>query len=534
MIVIPAIDLKDHQVVRLSQGNMGKAKVYSDNPIEIAKKWIEAGAKRLHLVDLNGAFEGKPVHFKEIESIACAFPKVQLEIGGGIRDLKTVQAYFKSGVTHCILGTAVLKDPAFAMEASDKFPGKIILGLDAKNGTIAVEGWDKSSRVKATDLVLRFKDKKIAEIIYTDISRDGMMQGMNFQAIKKMANTSPFPIIASGGFTRLEEIKTLKKIPNVSGVIAGKALYEGLVDLKEAIRFAVNGSCRPQVSRSRPRPEGAGLRLDRAPNIMLFKRIIPCLDVKEGRVVKGVKFVGLKDAGDPVEIAKRYDDEGADELIFLDITASHEKRKIILDVVEKTASRVFMPLTVGGGVRTMEDIRNLLNAGADKVSINTAAVERPELVKEASEKFGSQCIVVAIDAKRVDRKKNNHDSPSTIHYPQFTVFTHGGRTPTGLDAIAWAKKMENYGAGEILLTSMDRDGTKMGYDIELTRTVVDATTIPVIASGGVGTLEHLYEGLTTAKAEAVLAASIFHYQEFTVKEAKEYLAHKGVPIRLIL
>ena len=267
---------------------------------------------------------------------------------------------------------------------------------------------------------------------------------------------------------------------------------------------------------------------------MLFKRIIPCLDVKEGRVVKGVKFVGLKDAGDPVEIAKRYDDEGADELIFLDITASHEKRKIILDVVEKTASRVFMPLTVGGGVRTMEDIRNLLNAGADKVSINTAAVERPELVKEASEKFGSQCIVVAIDAKRVDRKKNNHDSPSTIHYPQFTVFTHGGRTPTGLDAIAWAKKMENYGAGEILLTSMDRDGTKMGYDIELTRTVVDATTIPVIASGGVGTLEHLYEGLTTAKAEAVLAASIFHYQEFTVKEAKEYLAHKGVPIRLIL
>lgn len=246
---------------------------------------------------------------------------------------------------------------------------------------------------------------------------------------------------------------------------------------------------------------------------MLTKRIIPCLDVKEGRVVKGVKFVGLKDAGDPVEIAKRYDEEGADELTFLDITASHEKRKIILDVVEKTASSVFMPVTVGGGVRTLQDIRDLLNAGADKVSINTAAVERPRFVKEAAEKFGTQCIVVAIDVKE---KK---------------VFTHGGRTSTGLDAVQWAKKMESYGAGEILLTSMDRDGTKLGYDLELTRSVVEATTIPVIASGGVGNLEHLYEGLTEGGADAVLAASIFHYQEYTIGEAKKFLTSRGVCVR---
>ncbi|MBI2339033.1 MAG: 1-(5-phosphoribosyl)-5-[(5-phosphoribosylamino)methylideneamino]imidazole-4-carboxamide isomerase [Deltaproteobacteria bacterium] len=238
MIVIPAIDLKDHQVVRLSQGKMGIATVYSDNSMEIAKKWIEAGAKRLHLVDLNGAFEGKPIHFKEVESIAKAFPKIQLEIGGGIRDMKTVEAYFKSGVTYCILGTAILKDPRFVEKTCAQFPDRIILGIDAKDGMAAVEGWDKVSRVAAGDLAKKFADKKIAAIIYTDISRDGMMRGMNVPAIEKMAADSPVPVIASGGFTKLEEVETLKKIPNVSGVIAGKALYEGLVDLKEAIRRA--------------------------------------------------------------------------------------------------------------------------------------------------------------------------------------------------------------------------------------------------------------------------------------------------------
>jgi cyclase len=258
---------------------------------------------------------------------------------------------------------------------------------------------------------------------------------------------------------------------------------------------------------------------------MLSKRIIPCLDVKEGRVVKGVKFVGLRDAGDPVEVAKRYDLDGADELIFLDITASHEKRKIILDVVEQTAAQVFMPVTVGGGVRTLQDIRDLLNAGADKVSINTAAVDRPEFVQEAAEKFGTQCIVVAIDAKR------SNVGARFIAPSSFEVFTHGGRKATGLNAVEWAQKMQSFGAGEILLTSMDRDGTKIGYDLELTRAISDATTIPVIASGGVGNLEHLFEGLTIGGADAVLAASIFHYQEYTIGQAKEYLAKKGVAVR---
>jgi cyclase len=251
---------------------------------------------------------------------------------------------------------------------------------------------------------------------------------------------------------------------------------------------------------------------------MLTKRIIPCLDVMEGRVVKGINFVGLRDAGDPVDNAKMYEDEMADELCFLDITASHEKRRTIIDVVERVANEVFMPLTVGGGIRSIKDIRDILLAGADKVTVNTTAIESSEFIKEASEIFGSQCICIAIDAKR--RGKG------------FEVYTYGGRKPTGIDAILWAKKVEKLGAGEILLTSMDRDGTKMGYDIELTRTISEAVNIPVIASGGVGTLEHLYEGLVDAKADAVLAASIFHYREHTVIEAKQYLRDRGVSVRL--
>ncbi|WP_298271860.1 imidazole glycerol phosphate synthase subunit HisF [Geobacter sp.] len=253
---------------------------------------------------------------------------------------------------------------------------------------------------------------------------------------------------------------------------------------------------------------------------MLTKRIIPCLDVKGGRVVKGVQFLELRDAGDPVEIAEAYDRQGADELTFLDITASSDERSIIIDVVRRTAERVFMPLTVGGGVRTVDDIRNLLNAGADKVSVNTAAVNRPEFVREAAERFGSQCTVVAIDARQVAGEN------------RWEVYTHGGRNPTGIDAVEWARRMEKYGAGEILLTSMDRDGTKDGYDIPLTRAIVDAVSIPVIASGGVGNLEHLYDGFVKGGASACLAASIFHYKEYTIGEAKEYLRGRGVPVRL--
>ncbi len=251
---------------------------------------------------------------------------------------------------------------------------------------------------------------------------------------------------------------------------------------------------------------------------MLAKRIIPCLDVDKGRVVKGVRFLNLVDAGDPVEVAKVYEEQGADELVFLDITASAEDRKITLEVVRRVAEEVFMPFTVGGGISSLEDMRKLLEAGADKVSINTSAVKNPQLIYEGAKRFGSQCVVVAIDAKR----KGN----------SWEVYIHGGRTPTGLDAIEWAKKAESLGAGEILLTSMDKDGTKSGYDIELTRAVSDAVNIPVIASGGAGSMEHFYEGFVLGGADACLAASLFHFREISIPELKDYLASRGVPVRV--
>jgi cyclase len=254
----------------------------------------------------------------------------------------------------------------------------------------------------------------------------------------------------------------------------------------------------------------------------LAKRIIPCLDVTAGRVVKGVNFVGLRDAGDPVEIARRYDDQGADELTFLDITASSDDRDLILNIIESVAAQVFIPFTVGGGVRSVNDVRRLLNAGADKVSINTSAVQNPQLVADASGRYGAQCIVVAIDAKRVTGSEGL----------RWEVFTHGGRKATGIDALEWGRKMQELGAGEILLTSMDRDGTRDGFDIELTRAFSDMLEIPVIASGGVGNLEHLADGVLQGRADAVLAASIFHYGEYTVRQAKEHMAGKGIEVRL--
>ena len=317
-----------------------------------------------------------------------------------------------------------------------------------------------------------------------------------------MAEASSIPVIASGGITNIEDIKALSAVAaqGICGAITGRAIYEGTLDVAEAQRLC-----------------------DEATRVGLAKRIIPCLDVDCGRVVKGVNFVDIRDAGDPVEIAMRYNEQGADEITFLDITASHEGRDTTVHTVEQIAEHVFIPLTVGGGIRSVEDIRTMLNAGADKVSINTAAIHNPDLVRESAERFGSQCIVVAIDAKRVDDVDGQ---------PRWEIFTHGGRKPTGIDAVAWAQKMADLGAGEILLTSMDRDGTKNGFELGVTRAITDAVEIPVIASGGVGNLDHLVDGIIEGGADAVLAASIFHFGEYSVPEAKAHMAARGIEVRL--
>ena len=481
---------------------MARATVFNRDPAQQAHAFETQGFRHLHVVDLDGAFAGRPMNVTAVERILETVG-LCVQLGGGIRDMKTIDGWLEKGVNRVIIGTAAVRDPALVKDAARKHPKRIAVGLDARDGKVAVEGWAEQSELTVLDIARRFEDAGVAAIVYTDVARDGMLQGINWDATIALADAISIPVIASGGLASIKDIERMTQpdARKLEGAIAGRALYDGRLDPAQAI---------------------AMLRV-RQSGLMFKVRVIPCLDVKDGRVVKGVNFVNLRDAGDPVEAAIAYDAAGADELTFLDITASHENRDTIFDVVTRTAEACFMPLTVGGGVRTVEDIRKLLTCGADKVSINTAAVTRRAFVKEAAEKFGGQCIVVAIDAKKVS-KPGEAD--------RWEIFTHGGRNPTGLDAIAYAREVVALGAGEILLTSMDRDGTRTGFDIALTRAIADAVPVPVIASGGVGNLDHLVAGIRDGHATAVLAASIFHFGEFTVRQAKEHMVAAGLPMRM--
>lgn len=498
MRIFPAIDLKEGKAVRLLQGRMEDATIYGDNPLEIALGFKEQGAEYLHVVDLDGAFAGEPVNDEIIRQLIRS-SGLKVQVGGGIRTLERIEELLTYGVERVILGTVAVREPQLVEEAVRKFGEAIVVGIDAKDGLVAVQGWAEKTEVQALELALQMKEMGVRHLVFTDIARDGMLQGANIESTAQLARDSGLNVVASGGIAGLEDLVQLQKLAKqgvpIWGAIIGKALYTDAFTLSQALAVAERGSKETKE----------------------VKRIIPCLDVHEGRVVKGTNFVNLRDAGDPVELAALYDREGADELILLDISASSEGRETMVDVVNRVAKEISIPLIIGGGLRTIEDIQRVLEAGADKVSLNTSAVQNPQLIKESAEKFGRERIIVAIDA----RQKN----PGS-----WEVYISGGKKATGKDVIEWAQEVEALGAGEILLTSMDRDGTKNGYDLELTRAVSRSVSIPVIASGGVGNLAHLADGLKLGEAGAVLAASIFHYGEYSIAEAKDYLEKQGIPV----
>ena len=491
MKVIPAIDIIGGACVRLTKGEFASKKVYATDPVAVAQDFERQGATLIHVVDLDGARTGVSANKELILKIAKSI-SIPLEVGGGIRDEVVAREYLSAGVARVVIGTKAQTDPAFLTSLIKEFgSARIVVALEIKGGKLAVEGWQKTLDTDGTDFAKRMKALGVTEILCTDVERDGTMTEPNYELVRSLAQMG-FNVVASGGISDMKALTTLKSI-GLFGAIVGKAIYEGTIDIKNALDIL-------------------------KPSSHLTKRIIPCLDVKDGKVVKGISFVDLQAVGDPVALGKKYSEEGADELVFLDISASKEGRETMFDIAAAVAREVFIPFTVGGGISSIEQIRRLLKLGADKISINTAAVQNPALINEAARAFGQQCVVVAIDAKKKDGK--------------YKVFLKGGSEETPLEVVAWAREAEKRGAGELLLTSMDKDGTKDGYDIELLQKVSEAVNIPVIASGGAGTLEHMRAALSEGKADAALVASLFHYGEHTVAEAKEFLSARGIPIRV--
>jgi len=514
MLIIPAIDLRGGRCVRLVQGDPSRETVYDEDPVAVARRFAAAGARRLHLVDLDGAFEGLPKNLSVALEIARAVD-IPVQLGGGIRTMDAVEAVLKAGVAYVILGTAAIEQPDLVEEACQRFPGRVLVGIDARDGRVAVRGWAEGTQRDAVDLAREMGRRGVRQIIFTDIARDGTLQGPNLEALARVAAAGP-QVIASGGVSSLADLQAIAALEErgVVGVIIGKALYTGAIDLAKAL--AVGEAAGRQARGAAVGPGGAAA----------FKRVIPCLDIRDGRVVKGTRFRDIRDVGDPVELATRYDQEGADEIALFDITASQEGRGTMIDVVRRVAQSVSVPLTVGGGVRSVADMETLLSAGAAKVSLNTAAVARPDLIREGSERFGRGCIVVSIDCRRRPGGAGKDGGPA------WEVVVRGGTEPTGIDVIEWARRVEALGAGELVLNSIDADGTREGYDNELNRRVKESVGIPVVASGGAGTMQHLLDGFLVGRVDAVLAASIFHFRQVEIRRLKEYLRQAGVPVRL--
>jgi imidazole glycerol-phosphate synthase subunit HisF len=576
MDLLPAIDLRHGRVVRLRQGDDARTTEYASDPLAVAAAFAAAGARRIHVVDLDAAL-GEPPQRALVERLAAALAagidgdgsgergaagqravegaergaggdragrtggaRVGVQLGGGLRDRAAVEWALAAGCERVVLGSLPARDPAAFGELARAFPGRTVPALEVAGGEVMVAGWTQAAGSPLEEICDRLRGLPCPAVLVTDVERDGMLCGPNLDLARRIAAATGLPALLSGGVRSLADLAAAAALPEIAGAILGRALYEGRIDLAAAL--ALGRGAVPSASLwARPwRPGGEGFDASpegqrertralalcsRAPAAGagpsgLTRRVIPCLDVAAGRVVKGIRFRDLADQGDPADAAARYAAQGADEIVFLDVTAAPEGRDTDLDWVRRTAERVFIPLTVGGGVRSAADAGRVLRAGADKVAVNTAAVRRPELIGELARRFGSQCVVLSVDARRAEGAGAGG----------WEVVVEGGRTPTGRDALEWIEAGVAAGAGEVLLTSIDRDGTRGGYDLSLIAAAASAVPVPLIASGGAGAAEHLAAALA-AGAAAVLAASIFHQGTCTVGEVKRALAAAGFPMR---
>ena len=511
MLIIPAIDLQNGQAVRLYQGDYSQKTVYSSDPVAIALGFQKMGAKYLHLVDLDGAKDGNTANIETIRKIREAID-IPIQLGGGIRNAETVAMYLNDiKINRVILGTIAITDPTFVQKMLAAHGAeKIVVGVDVRHGKVSTAGWREDSTVDYLQFIESLKNMGVKYIVATDIIKDGSLTSPNWEMYEKIKGIN---FVVSGGVSCEADVE---RAGDYYAVIVGKAYYEGKLDLEHLLKKAAVAK---QAAVPLSGGSGSGIHSRCSGGVwgsapLNKKRVIPCLDIKNGSVVKGINFVNLTNVGDPVAISRNYQEQGADEIVFLDISA--ENREAFYDLIRRTTSELSVPITVGGGIRSIEDFRKIFACGASKASVSTAAVANPELIKEASDEFGKHRIVVAIDAKKVGESNKYH------------VFVKGGREDTGLDLIEWAKKCEALGAGEILLTSMDGDGTESGYDIVMTGALVKSVGIPIIASGGCGKVEDIIEVFKQTDCSAALAASLFHYGKATVGDVKAEMERHGV------
>jgi cyclase len=492
MQLIPSLDLLNGRVVRLTHGDFATARVYGEPEAVLDSLDVPRGA-RLHVVDLEGSRSGRPVETGIVRRLAQRDLIVQ--VGGGIRSLDDARRWLDCGVQRIVVGTVAANAPSLLASLVEEFGAKrIVPAVDIRNGVVRVDGWERASSSTLKDVFSRLEALEIPEALVTDISHDGALRGPSLGLYRELKKLTTVRLIASGGVSAVSDVVSLARLGNVTGCVIGRALLEGRIDLTEARARAETTNAIPE-------------------------RVIPCLDVRDGRVVKGVSFTNIRDAGDPVECAMRYEAEGADELVMLDISATDRAASTALETVRRVAESIFIPLTVGGGVRALQDFRAMLRAGADRVAINTAALRRPELIAECAGEFGVQAVVLSCDAKRSEEG------------PVWLATMRSGKELTGADAVAWCRRAEELGAGEILLTSVDRDGTSRGFDLELLRAVTSRLKIGVIASGGAGRVEDFRDAIEAGGARAVLAASLFHDRVLSVGDVKRHLAAEGIPVR---